>query len=44
MHPGLPNVRDHDLGIYLNALVGVLAITVTGYERNPEFWKSVGVG
>lgn len=38
MHGGLPNVRDHDLSIYLKAQGTALAIG--GYERNPEFWES----
>lgn len=36
MHGGLPNVRDHDLSIYLKAQGSALAIG--GYESNPEFW------
>ena len=36
MHGGLPNVRDHDLSIYLKAQGQSLAIG--GYESNPEFW------
>jgi len=38
MHGGLPNVRDHDLSIYLKAQGNAMAIG--GYERNPEFWHS----
>lgn len=37
MHGGLPNVRDHDLSIYLKAQGSALAIG--GYENNPEFWE-----
>lgn len=37
MHGGLPNVRDHDLSIYLKAQGTALAIG--GYETNPEFWR-----
>ena len=36
MHGGLPNVRDHDLSIYLKAQGNAMAIG--GYENNPEFW------
>jgi sarcosine dehydrogenase len=36
MHANLPNVRDHDLSIYLKAQGTALAIG--GYEANPEFW------
>eukprot|EP00966_Prymnesium_polylepis_P012354 283681-Prymnesium_polylepis.1 len=36
MHGGLPNVRDHDLSVYLKAQGNGLAIG--GYESNPEFW------
>lgn len=39
MHGGLPNVRDHDLSIYLKAQGNALALG--GYERNPEFWNAV---
>lgn len=39
MHGGLPNVRDHDLSIYLKAQGNALALG--GYERNPEFWDNV---
>jgi len=35
MHPGLPNVRDHDLSIYLKTQGDAMAIG--GYEQNPEF-------
>ena len=37
MHGGLPNVRDHDLSIYLKAQGSALALG--GYETNPEFWR-----
>ena len=37
MHGGLPNVRDHDLSIYLKAQGD--AIALGGYETNPEFWR-----
>ena len=37
MHGGLPNVRDHDLSIYLKAQGDALALG--GYETNPEFWR-----
>ena len=40
MHGGLPNVRDHDLSIYLKAQGDALALG--GYEVNPEFWHGVG--
>ena len=36
MHCGLPNVRDHDLSIYLKTQGDAMAIG--GYEQNPEFW------
>ncbi len=39
MHGGLPNVRDHDLSVYLKAQGNALAIG--GYETNPEFWPDV---
>jgi len=39
MHPGLPNVRDHDLSIYLKTQGDSMAIG--GYEQNPEFWDNV---
>ncbi|GBG33307.1 Sarcosine dehydrogenase, mitochondrial [Hondaea fermentalgiana] len=39
MHPGLPNVRDHDLSIYLKTQGDAMAIG--GYEQNPEFWDVV---
>lgn len=39
MHGGLPNVRDHDLSIYLKAQGNALALG--GYEQNPEFWDTV---
>ena len=32
----LPNVRDHDLSIYLKTQGD--AIAIGGYEQNPEFW------
>lgn len=38
MHKGLPNVRDHDLSIYLKTQGDTLCLG--GYERNPEFWAS----
>ena len=38
MHGALPNVRDHDLSIYLKAQGTALAIG--GYEQNPEFWEA----
>jgi len=38
MHGKLPNVRDHDLSIYLKAQGNALAIG--GYEQNPEFWRT----
>ena len=38
MHGKLPNVRDHDLSIYLKAQGTALAIG--GYEQNPEFWPA----
>lgn len=37
MHPLLPNVRDHDLSIYLKTQGKAMAIG--GYEQNPEFWE-----
>jgi sarcosine dehydrogenase len=40
MHGGLPNVRDHDLSIYLKAQGQSMAIG--GYETNPEFWNPYG--
>lgn len=39
MHGNLPNVRDHDLSIYLKAQGNAMAIG--GYEQNPEFWDTV---
>uniref|UniRef100_A0A7S2WI35 Sarcosine dehydrogenase n=1 Tax=Mucochytrium quahogii TaxID=96639 RepID=A0A7S2WI35_9STRA len=39
MHAGLPNVRDHDLSIYLKTQGDAMAIG--GYEQNPEFWNNV---
>ena len=42
MHGGLPNVRDHDLSVYLKAQGECLAIG--GYEVNPEFWDDVDPG
>lgn len=39
IHPGLPNVRDHDLSIYLKMQGEGLAIG--GYETNPEIWDPV---
>lgn len=38
VHNMLPNVRDHDLSIYLKTQGNSLAIG--GYEQNPEFWGS----
>ena len=38
MHGALPNVRDHDLSIYLKAQGNAMAIG--GYEKNPEFWDT----
>jgi sarcosine dehydrogenase len=37
MHAMLPNVRDHDLSIYLKTQGD--AIAIGGYEQNPEFWN-----
>lgn len=37
MHAMLPNVRDHDLSIYLKTQGKAMAIG--GYEQNPEFWE-----
>ena len=37
MHGGLPNVRDHDLSVYLKTQGDSMAIG--GYEQNPEFWE-----
>jgi len=42
MHPMLPNVRDHDLSIYLKTQGDAMAIG--GYETNPEFWQEVDPG
>merc|ERR1719195_2292985 len=39
MHSGLPNVRDHDLSVYLKTQGDSMAIR--GYEQNPEFWPDV---
>mmetsp|Transcript_55295 Transcript_55295/g.124165 ORF Transcript_55295/g.124165 Transcript_55295/m.124165 type:complete len:921 (-) Transcript_55295:8-2770(-) len=39
MHSGLPNVRDHDLSIYLKTQGDSIALG--GYEQNPEFWPDV---
>jgi sarcosine dehydrogenase len=39
VHPGLPNLRDHDLSIYFKTQGNSLALG--GYEQNPEFWKDV---
>ena len=39
MHGGLPNVRDHDLSVYLKTQGDSMAIG--GYEQNPEFWNDV---
>ncbi|CAE8692195.1 unnamed protein product [Polarella glacialis] len=38
MHKGLPNVRDHDLSVYLKTQGDSMAIG--GYEQNPEFWDA----
>mmetsp|Transcript_26944 Transcript_26944/g.69709 ORF Transcript_26944/g.69709 Transcript_26944/m.69709 type:complete len:897 (-) Transcript_26944:172-2862(-) len=37
VHPGLPNMRDHDLSIYFKTQGDSLALG--GYEPNPEFWQ-----
>lgn len=42
MHSGLPNVRDHDLSVYLKTQGDSMAIG--GYEQNPEFWPDVDPG
>jgi len=42
MHKGLPNVRDHDLSVYLKTQGDSMAIG--GYEPNPEFWNNVDPG
>lgn len=39
VHPGLPNLRDHDLSIYFKTQGDSLALG--GYEQNPEFWRDV---
>lgn len=39
VHPGLPNMRDHDLSIYFKTQGDSLALG--GYEQNPEFWADV---
>jgi len=39
VHPGLPNMRDHDLSIYFKTQGDSLALG--GYEKNPEFWPDV---
>jgi len=39
VHPGLPNMRDHDLSIYFKTQGDSLALG--GYEQNPEFWPDV---
>jgi len=39
MHAGLPNVRDHDLSIYMKTQGDSLALG--GYEQNPEFWNDI---
>jgi len=39
VHPGLPNMRDHDLSIYFKTQGDSLALG--GYEQNPEFWPEV---
>jgi sarcosine dehydrogenase len=38
-HSGLPNVRDHDLSIYLKTQGD--SVCLGGYEQNPEFWRDV---
>ena len=38
MNPSLPNVRDHDLSVYLKTQGDSLSIG--GYEQNPEFWHN----
>ena len=38
MERTLPNVRDHDLSIYLKTQGD--AIAIGGYEQNPEFWPA----
>lgn len=35
---GLPNIRDHDLSVYMKLQGDCLAIG--GYENNPEFWNT----
>jgi sarcosine dehydrogenase len=40
MHSELPNVRDHDLSVYLKTQGD--AMCIGGYERNPEFWGDLG--
>jgi sarcosine dehydrogenase len=42
VHPGLPNLRDHDLSIYFKTQGDSLALG--GYEQNPEFWPDVDPG
>lgn len=42
VHPGLPNMRDHDLSIYFKTQGDSLALG--GYEQNPEFWTDVDPG
>ena len=42
MHSGLPNMRDHDLSVYLKTQGDSMAIG--GYEQNPEFWPDVDPG
>eukprot|EP00656_Telonema_subtile_P023001 TRINITY_DN2430_c0_g1_i14.p1 TRINITY_DN2430_c0_g1~~TRINITY_DN2430_c0_g1_i14.p1 ORF type:complete len:771 (-),score=170.25 TRINITY_DN2430_c0_g1_i14:295-2607(-) len=39
MHSGLPNVRDHDLSIYIKTQGDSMALG--GYEKNPAFWADV---
>lgn len=39
MPADLPNVRDHDLSVYLKTQGDAMAIG--GYEQNPEFWHDV---
>eukprot|EP00658_Telonema_sp_P-2_P085287 TRINITY_DN9698_c0_g1_i3.p1 TRINITY_DN9698_c0_g1~~TRINITY_DN9698_c0_g1_i3.p1 ORF type:complete len:803 (+),score=208.91 TRINITY_DN9698_c0_g1_i3:64-2409(+) len=39
MHPGLPNVRDHDLSVYFKTQGDSMCLG--GYEKNPAFWPDV---
>ena len=36
---GMPNIRDHDASVYLK--VDGDALSVGGYEVNPDFWPKV---